>query len=135
MAKAKRKRRSKHRGTQAGTVEARGRTSRPRSRDEARRQALQRREQQRLQRAAQPPSWRGAAIRAAFAAGAFLLLLLVFGQKPASAILVSVAAFGFYVVAGYYLDALLYRMRQRREARQRQATGSDGRRNGRPERD
>jgi hypothetical protein len=122
MAQAKRKRRSKHRGTQAGTVEARGRTSRPRSRAEARQQAMQRGQKKRVERAVRPPSWRGATIRAGGAAAIFLAILLVlFHQKPVGAVLISVVMFGVYIPMGYYMDSFLFNLRVKREARQRAA--------------
>jgi hypothetical protein len=52
MAQTKRKRRSKHRGTAAGTIETRGRTSRPLTADERKKQARvearERRQQKKL---------------------------------------------------------------------------------------
>lgn len=126
MAQAKRKRRTKHRGTQAGTIESRGRTSRPRTRAQARQQTLQRRQNHRVERAVRPPSWRGATIRAGFAAGVFLVILLVFRQQPVSAVLISVVMFGVYIPMGYYMDSFLYNLRQKRDARQRAAAARNG---------
>ena len=62
MAPTKRKR--KHRGTPAGTIEARGRTGRPPAASEVRKTAAARR-QERMDR---PPTWKGAVNRAAIAA-------------------------------------------------------------------
>ncbi len=116
MAQAKRKRKTKHRGTQAGTIESRGRTSRPSSRAQARQQTLQRRQQQRYARATQPPTWRGATIRAGFMAAVLLVVLLAVGQKPAPAVLLTVVMFGAYIPMGFYMDNALFKMRRRREA-------------------
>jgi hypothetical protein len=113
MAQTKRKRRSKHRGTPAGTIEARGRTGRrpdekPQTREEIRRARMMR-----------PPSWNGAAMRAAVAA----LLLLVFTQLGIGPDMpigqsIGIAAFALliYIPLGYYTDRFLYRRRMAREA-------------------
>ena len=69
----KRKRRSKHRGTAAGTIEARGRTGR---RPTAEEQKSLTREEARRRRLDKPPSWNGAAVKAAVMAA----LLFVFTQ-------------------------------------------------------
>ncbi|MBI5311404.1 MAG: hypothetical protein HZB14_10330 [Actinobacteria bacterium] len=120
MAQTKKKRKTKHRGTQAGTVESRGRTSRPRSASQARQQSLQRKQNQRLARAVQPPSWRGAAIRAGFAAGIFMVVLIVMKQPIVSSVLIGLVMFGMYIPMGFYMDKFLYDRRMKREARQRE---------------
>jgi hypothetical protein len=115
MAQTKRKRRSKHRGTPAGTVEARGRTSRPPSQQERKKQA---RAQARDRRLNQRPTWKSSFTRAALAAGLLLLFLLVTGPKKnrvAFAVLFTVIALAIYVPAGYYIDLFLWRRRQRRK--------------------
>lgn len=120
MAQSKRKRQTKHRGTQAGSVESRGRTSRPRSRAEARQQALQRKQGNRVTRANLAPTWRGATIRAGFAAVVFLIVLIVMSQPIASSIVIAIAMFGIYIPLGFYMDKWLYDRRQRREAQEAQ---------------
>ena len=75
VAQTKRKRRSKHRGTAAGTIETRGRTGRkPERRRSRRRRRAKDRRQQRL---AQPPTWQRATLRAAAAAGLLFVLTQV----------------------------------------------------------
>lgn len=118
MAQTKKKRKTKHRGNQAGVVESKGRTSRPRTGAQARQQSLQRKQNDRLARAVQPPSWRGATIRAAFAAGIFLVVLIVMKQPIASSILIGLLMFGLYIPMGFYMDRFLYDRRKKREARQ-----------------
>jgi hypothetical protein len=114
MAQAKRKR--KHRGTAAGTVEARGRTGRPPASSEVKKTGAQRR-QERLDR---PPTWRGAANRAAIAAAVFFVIaMLALGQPPAGAAALSIFAFLIYVPSGYYIDKLIYDRRQRQKQKQR----------------
>ena len=110
MAQTKRKR--KHRGTAAGTVEARGRTGRPPTASEVKQTAAQRR-QERLDR---PPTWRGAVNRAAIAAVVFFVIaLLLLGQPPGGAAALAVFAFAMYVPSGYYLDKFIYNRRQKQK--------------------
>jgi anti-sigma-K factor RskA len=110
MAQTKRKR--KHRGTPAGTIEARGRTGRPPAAAEVRKTAAARR-QERMDR---PPTWRGAVNRAAIAAVVFAVLAtFALGQTPAGAALLAVMAFAMYVPSGYYMDKLIYQRRQRQK--------------------
>lgn len=120
MAQKKGKRQTKHRGTQAGTVESRGRTSRPRSRAQARDQALKRRQNQRVARANVEPNWRSAATRAGVAAGLFLVVLLVMKQPPASSVFIAALMFVLYIPMGFYMDSFLYKRRLATEARKRE---------------
>jgi hypothetical protein len=113
MAQTKRKR--KHRGTAAGTIEARGRTGRPPSASEVKKTAAQRR-QERLD---QEPTWRGAVNRAAIAAAVFFVIaMLLLGQSPLGAASLAVFAFVMYVPSGYYLDKFMYNRRQKQKASQ-----------------
>jgi anti-sigma-K factor RskA len=120
MAQTKRKRRTKHRGTAAGTIEARGRTSRRASADERKKQA---RVEARDRRLNKPPSWRSSITRASLATVAVFFMLLLFNKhakNPAlAAALPAIMAFLFYVPAGYYFDAMIYRRRQRRSQQAR----------------
>jgi hypothetical protein len=110
MAPTKRKR--KHRGTPAGTIEARGRTGRPPAGSEVRKTAAARR-QERMDR---PPTWRGAVNRAAIAAVVFAVIATIaLGQPPAGAALLAVMAFALYVPSGYWMDKLIYERRQRQK--------------------
>ena len=75
MAQTKRKRRrSKHRGNAAGTIEARGRTGR---KPEAQTKKATTAKERRQQRLAQPPTWQRATLRAAAAAGLLFVLTQV----------------------------------------------------------
>ena len=80
MAQTRKKRRRKHRGTQAGTIDRAGRTGRPRTREEAKQISRQRR-QERLDRT---PTLKGAVQRAALAAALFTALLQVGGRSSRS---------------------------------------------------
>jgi Mn2+/Fe2+ NRAMP family transporter len=114
MAQTKRKRRSKHRGTAAGTIETRGRTGRPPSADE-RKQLT--RAQAREKRLNTPPTWRSAFLRASLAAMimfAFISLTSK-GHNIAQALVFAVVALLLYVPAGFYMESFLYRRRMRKK--------------------
>jgi Flp pilus assembly protein TadB len=119
MARSKQTRRRKHKGgTQAGTVRPRGRSrsTRPKSRAEARATADQRR-QERLNR---PPSWGTALQRGGIAAAAlFVLLALVFKTNVAAALPLAILAAVLYIPGFYFTDRVLYRARLRRRERER----------------
>lgn len=117
MARTQRRRR-KHRGTQAGTVRRRSRTTRPTSRADARGQQRQRR----ADRLNRPPSWRGAVNRAALAAGVFLaVLVLILGQSLGSAVALAGFMFLVYIPLGFAIDSFLFRFRQSRKEREGEA--------------
>ena len=111
MAQTKRKRRRKHRGTPAGTVERAGRTGRPRTKEEAKSIARQRR----AERLDRPPTWKSAAQRAAIAAALFGVLVAVLRHTPAG-LAAAPLVFLLYVPLGYGVDLAIYRFRQRRKA-------------------
>jgi Flp pilus assembly protein TadB len=115
MAQTKRKRRSKHRGTPAGTIEARGRTGRPPSPDERKKQARTSARERRLNT---PPTWKSSLARAALAAVfvfAFLVLTSKAKNRVAIAASFTVVALIVYIPAGYYIELFMYRRRQRRK--------------------
>jgi hypothetical protein len=123
VARTTRRRRRKHRGTQGGGIDRRGRTARPRSRQEARART---RKQLGAKRADAPPTWRRAVGRGSFAAGLFLVLLVVlFHQSPASSVAVAVLMLAFYIPMGYIIDRFVYNRRQAavRRERERRARG------------
>ena len=117
MAQTRRKRRTKHRGTPAGTIESRGRTGRPPTASERKQQSRVSAREKRLNT---PPTWAGSAKRAALAAlFIFAFILLTTGKSkganPATqAVLFAVFAFALYVPSGYYLELFLFRRRQRK---------------------
>jgi hypothetical protein len=113
MAQTKRKRRTKHRGNAAGTIEARGRTGRPPSADERKKQQ---RADSRAKRLDRPPTWRSAINRAGLAAVFMFLFLLVTSKgNVIAAVLFGFFAFALYVPSGYYLEAYLWRRRMRKK--------------------
>jgi hypothetical protein len=112
VAQTKRKRRRKHRGTPAGTIQHRARTGQARTREEAKQIARQRR----MERLDRPPSWKSSAQRAAIAAALFgVLIVVAFGRPVAQG--VSLAAFMLfvYIPLGYGMDKAIYSWRQRRK--------------------
>ncbi len=116
MAQTKRKRRRKHRGTQGGSIDRRGRRGRPRTRDEARAQARRRAEVRRG-----VPTWGSAFRRGLLGAGIFFLLVaFAFGQGVGQALVLSLVMLGLYVPMGYYIDRFFWRRRRQQELRARQ---------------
>ncbi len=118
MAQTKRKRRSKHRGTPAGAIEARGRTGRAASgkaggkageKERARAAARE----QRVTRLDRPPTWSGAAKKAALMALIFgVAVVLIFGQPIDSAVGIAGFMLLVYVPMSYYTDLFVHRRRQ-----------------------
>src|SRR5690606_20828851 len=95
-------------------VDSAGSRSRPRSRQEARAQARNRTRS----RYDQPPTWRSATIRGVVAAVIFVALVLLIFRRP----LVESLSFGafmllFYIPAGYFMDQMMWRRRERAKIR------------------
>jgi hypothetical protein len=116
VAQTKRKRRSKHRGNAAGTIEARGRTGRKSSPEEQKKSG-KKGTKTRAERLAQPPSWNRAALRAA-AASALLFVLTQIGLfqnnvPPAQAIAICLVAMVIYIPLGYVFDNWMYKRMNR----------------------
>jgi hypothetical protein len=115
VAQTKRKRRSKHRGNAAGTIETRGRTGRKPSAQEQKRE---KRAATRAERLAQPPTWNRAILRAAAASGLLFVLTQIglfqddvpFGQ----ALAICFFAMLIYIPLGYLFDSWMYKRFSRR---------------------
>lgn len=121
MAQTKKKRRTKHRGTAAGTIEARGRTGRKPTSDERKVSAREDARARRLARLDSPPTWRSALNRALIATGFFFVLLVVFfpEQKLVGKVFIAAFMLAIYVPMGFYTDLFVYRRRQRKKAEER----------------
>lgn len=116
MAQTKKKRQRKRRGTQGGRVDPNRRASRPRSREEAKARARSR--GKRPARGDRPPSWGSAVGRGLVAAAIFsVLLVLIFGRPLGSALLLGAFMLVFYVPAGFYIDTMMWRRRERARIR------------------
>jgi hypothetical protein len=115
MAQTKKKRRRKHRGTQGGRIDT-NRRARPKSRAEAKARA--RSGTKRAPRGDRPPTWRNSAVRGIGAAVIFAVLLLLIFKRPLGAAL-GLGAFMlvFYIPAGYYIDMMMWRRRERARIR------------------
>jgi hypothetical protein len=112
MAQTKRKRRSKHRGNAAGTIEARGRTGRKPTADERKTRGGSAAAGDR--RLAEP-TWSGAAMRAGFAS-VMLFVLFSVGltgakQNVFTSLILAALAFLIYVPLGYKIDHFFWRRR------------------------
>jgi hypothetical protein len=120
MAQTKRKRRTKHRGNAAGSIEARGRTGRKPTADEVKQNArLSARE-----RKAKPPSWNSAGIKAlAMAAVLFVLTQVhILGKNTSigQGLVLAVFAMVIYTPLAYFTDRAVYNRVQRRRQQQNQ---------------
>jgi hypothetical protein len=115
MAQTKKKRRRKHRGTQGGRIDT-NRRARPKTRAEAKARA--RAGTKRAPRGDRPPTWRNSALRGIGAAVIFAVLLLLIFKRPLGAAL-ALGAFMlvFYIPAGYYIDMMMWRRRERARIR------------------
>ncbi len=113
----KRKRRSKHRGTAAGTIEARGRTGRRPTAEEVRKGS---RETARERRMNKPPSWNSAFLKAALMAAVLFALTQfgLFGEEASisQSLLICLFALLLYTPAAYATDRWVYQRNQRRKA-------------------
>ena len=115
MAQTKKKRRSKHRGTAAGTIDRAGRTGKPQTRKDAKQVARQRR----AEKLDKPPEWKSTVNRAGIAAIVFAVLVVALFQRPiVSGLLLGVVMFAIYVPLGYATDSAIYRFRNRRKLAQ-----------------
>ena len=120
MAQTKRKRRTKHRGNAAGSIEARGRTGRKLTAEE---QKAAGRSGARNERRAKPPSWNSAALKAgAMAVLLFLLTQLgIFGSETtvAQGLFLSAMAMLIYTPLAYMTDKWVYNRMQRQQQQQK----------------
>jgi uncharacterized membrane-anchored protein len=116
MAQTKRKRRSKHRGNAAGTVEARGRTSRSNKLSPA-----EEKKRAREDRMNKPPTWKSAATKAGLMS-VFLFVLTQIGllgnnMPIATSIFFAAAALVIYTPLAYATDSFVYKRVQARRAK------------------
>ena len=113
MAQTKRKRRSKHRGTAAGTIESRGRTGRRPTAQESKKDARGRRQMK-------EPTWRSAATKASVMALVLFALTQfgLFGRAPPTAQGVFLACLPMllYTPLAYLTDRIVYNRLQKRQA-------------------
>jgi Flp pilus assembly protein TadB len=121
MAQTRKKRKRKHRGTPAGTIERassdreRRQGSRPLTKDQKREESRRRR----AERFDRPPSWKSATQRAGIAAVMFaVLVVIVFDEKIKNAVLLAAFMLLVYIPFGYFFDSVVYRRRQRSKEKQ-----------------
>lgn len=111
MASMKSKRKTKHRGNAAGVVEVRGRTGRPPSPQERKRQAREARQRR-------VPTWKSSAQRAALAGVIMFVVLYMVdghskhgGNRLLAALLFAIVAVAIYTPGVYYFEQGLYKRR------------------------
>jgi hypothetical protein len=116
MAQTKRKRRTKHRGNAAGSIEARGRTGRKPTAEEQKANARQTARDRR----SKPPTWNGAALKAlAMAVLLFVLTQVGILGNDASisqGIFLSALALVIYTPLAYVTDKWVYARMLRQKA-------------------
>src|SRR4051812_34492238 len=121
MAQTKRKRTRKHRGNAAGIVErpahnSRGTTagSAPKGRSTKEQTRLDAR-QRRQARMSRPPTWKGAAQRAAVAAALFAVLITIFFKENVTTS-ITLAAFMLlvYIPLSFMTDNAIYKWRRKK---------------------
>jgi hypothetical protein len=117
MAQTKRKRRTKHRGNAAGSIEARGRTGRKPTAEEQKKSARDR-------RTTKPPSWNSAALKAS--AMAVLLFVLtqvgILGNTNTSikqGLFLALLALVIYTPLAYTTDKWVYGRMLKRQGAQK----------------
>jgi len=115
MAQTKRKRRSKHRGNAAGSIEARGRTGRKPTPEEQRKSA-------REQRMNREPTWKSAFLKSALMAGLLFVFTRVglFGSETSltQSIVISLFALVLYTPLAFVTDRWVYQRAQKRKQQQ-----------------
>jgi hypothetical protein len=119
MAQTKRKRTRKHRGNAAGIVERPAHNSRgttgsapAKGRAASSREEARRRREERMNR---PPTWKGAAQRAAIAAALFAVLItLFFKESVATSITLALFMLVIYIPLSYVTDKALFNWRQKK---------------------
>lgn len=118
MAQTRKKRRSKHRGTAAGTIEARGRTGRKLTEAERGASGKGSAAARRTARLDRAPTWRSAFLRAGFASVLLFAFTRLFGTGLGigASLVLCVIAMVIYVPLGYATDVFVYRRRQKRKA-------------------
>jgi hypothetical protein len=120
MAPTKRKRQTKHRGNAAGVVESRGRTGRKPTAAEKSGKAGEaaRAKQKRGDPREDPPTWRGAMLRALVAACALALLSgLILKASAGQTVAYFFVGLIFYTPISYYSDGWIYKRRLRSNAK------------------
>ena len=110
MAQTKRKRRSKHRGNAAGSVEVRGRTGRQVAPAKGGKAV-------RLDRLDRPPTWRSAANRSAIATVLFVVVITLLQHNLPAALAHRPADVPRSTPrSGFYTDKRIYEKRQAKKA-------------------
>lgn len=115
--KQKNRRQTKHRGNVLGQVETRGSTSKKSEADSGKqsKKGQSARERQ-IQRLNTPPTWKGAAGRAAIAAAIFFVAVVLLFKEPVDkAAPLALVMLGLYIPMSYMTDKALYNRRQRKK--------------------
>src|SRR3954466_16338918 len=120
MAQTRKKRRSKHRGTAAGSVVVRRPRGRKPTADERKASAKSDAKARRQNRHDTPPTWKGALTRSGVAHVFFVLLsVLLLKSPPGQAVALAVLVLVLYTFMGYGMDMMFHkrRLKQLQKAR------------------
>jgi hypothetical protein len=117
MAQTKRKRRTKHRGNAAGSIEVRGRTGRRPTAEEQKQLTKQQARDRRLNK---PPTWNSAIVKAAIMAALLFVFTQIglFGENTpiSQSLLLAGFAMILYTPLAYATDKFVYTRAQRKRA-------------------
>jgi Flp pilus assembly protein TadB len=118
VAQPRKRRKRKHRGTPAGTIERAARDTERRRRPETKGDRRGDARHRRLERLDRPPSWSSAIQRAAIAAALFaVVVVLAFDEPLQNAVTLAAFMLLIYIPFGYFFDTLVYRRRQKSKQR------------------
>jgi hypothetical protein len=120
MAQTKRKRKTKHRGNAAGTIEQRGRTGRRLTAEEQKKASRMSAREARLNR---PPTWKSAGTKAAAMAALLFVFTQIglFGQNTtiAQSLFLCLVAMALYTPLAFATDKFVYERAQKKRAQRR----------------
>lgn len=117
MAQTRRKRTTKHRGNAAGVVESRGRTGRKPTKEE-KSGPVAGGSKKPLDKRDQPPTWRGAFMKAMVASVLFILVVVFALPHSNGALEIFPVVLAGYTAVSYYTDRWVYNRRMRRKAKE-----------------
>jgi Flp pilus assembly protein TadB len=118
MAQTRKRRKRKHRGTPAGTIERAARDTERRRKPQTKEDRKADARRKRLERFDREPSWSSAVQRAAIAAALFAVVVVVAFKEPLqNAVTLAAFMLVIYIPFGYFFDTIVYRRRQKAKQR------------------
>jgi Flp pilus assembly protein TadB len=118
MAQTRKRRKRKHRGTPAGTIERAARDTERRRKPQTKEDRKGEARRKRLERFDREPSWSSAVQRAGIAAALFAVVVVVAFKEPVqNAVTLAAFMLVIYIPFGYFFDTIVYRRRQKAKQR------------------